>query len=364
MEIVNITDEDVIALLWPNKTCLINRKKNIPIEYINYLNNRFKYSESLYESLYCIKYKINRDEKICPVCGKGILKFNGSPKRGIFNSGCCIKCSMKIRQDNLRKSNLEKYGVEYTLQIKEIRDKIKETNIQKYGGATCLYSKDVQEKIKQHNLEKYGVEYVFQAEEVKNKIKQTNLKRYGVENSFQSDIVKQHHKETLIKKYGVENSFLIPEVVESFKKRKNEIQQKRDETKRRNGTFGVSYLEEKTYNLLLTKFLKDDILREYKDKNVYNHKCDFYIKSIDTWIECNYFWTHQVHFFNKDNESDILILNSLKEKAINSKFYKDAIKTWTERDIEKYNDAKNNSLNYVVFWNYSQAEKWINNFKK
>ena len=364
----NINDEYIINLLWPNKTCLLKRCKNRLTEDIkNYLTNRYKYSESLYESLFCIKYNIDRDNKVCPCCGKGILKFNGNKRNNYFIRGCSKECIYKLRNEKSINTSIIKYGTKYprqnSIENNKINEKRKQTCLEKYGVENAAQSNRVKDKSKQTCLEKYGVEYAFQAEIVKQHIKETCLKKYGVNWAFQSEIAKKKQKETLLKKYGVTNSFLIPDVVESFKIRKQEIQEKRDETKRKNKTFGTSIPEQKSYNLLLTIFDKYDIIRQYKDINRYPFNCDFYISSLDLFIECNYFWTHHDHFFDETNEDDINELKRMIKMAETHKFYEKAITVWTKNDLEKKKIAENNNLNYKVFWNFNEFLTWINNFK-
>ena len=52
-------------------------------------------------------------------------------------------------------------------------------------------------------------------------------------------------------------------------------------------------------------------------------------------------------------------LQQWQEKAKNSKYYKNAINTWTIYDVKKRNIAKKNNLNYIEFWNISSIKKWI-----
>ena len=55
-------------------------------------------------------------------------------------------------------------------------------------------------------------------------------------------------------------------------------------------------------------------------------------------------------------------LNELKKKQENSSkngYLKGAIKTWTERDPLKLEYAKKFNLNYLVFWNINEFNKWI-----
>jgi hypothetical protein len=95
-----------------------------------------------------------------------------------------------------KKTNLEKYGVEYIFKSDEIRKKIKESKLSNWGNINFNNI----EKTKKTNLEKYGVEYVFQSDEIKEKIKETNLKKYGIETILKLDsIVELRNKSYHIK---------------------------------------------------------------------------------------------------------------------------------------------------------------------
>lgn len=64
----------------------------------------------------------------------------------------------------------------------------------------------------------------------------------------------------------------------------DEAARKSYETKRRNNSFNTSSDEEVYYNYLLQHFEETDILRQYRDER-YPFNCDFYIKSLDLFIE-------------------------------------------------------------------------------
>jgi hypothetical protein len=83
--------------------------------------------------------------------------------------------------NKLRKTNLEKYGVEFGLQCPEIKEKVKQKNIEKYGCEYGFQSQEIKDKIRENNLKKYGVEHNTQRKEVVEKIKKHNLEKYGVE---------------------------------------------------------------------------------------------------------------------------------------------------------------------------------------
>jgi len=143
---------------------------------------------------------------------------------------------------------------------------------------------------------------------------------------------------------------------DAWKENKEEILEKAYSTKKANQSFNSSKAEENYYSYLLTKFSADDIYRQYKDVR-YPHACDFYIKSKDLFIELNLNWTHGGHPYDPKSEADIEKLNCWQDKAAHSKFYKKAITTWTRLDTQKFEDAKNNNLNYIAYYLESDLYK-------
>lgn len=128
-----------------------------------------------------------------------------------------------------------------------------------------------------------------------------------------------------------------------FKERINNI-------KRQNKTFTTSNPEENYYNSLVNIYGEDDIIRQYTDKTRYPFNCDFYIKSIDTFIELNLHWTHGKHPFNPNSETDLERVRFLKEKSKDSAYYANALYVWTDLDVRKASIAKANNLNYEVIY--------------
>ena len=147
--------------------------------------------------------------------------------------------------------------------------------------------------------------------------------------------------------YGVDNAFQVKEVIDKLKAIKDTMQLHRDKTRKLNGTFKTSKQEDKVYEILCEKFTKDDIVRQYKS-NKYPFFCDFYVKSLDLYIECNFTWTHGGHWFNKNSKEDLDKVVYMKSK--HSKYYDNAIETWTIRDVKKRECAEKNGLNFIVFW--------------
>ena len=119
-------------------------------------------------------------------------------------------------------------------------------------------------------------------------------------------------------------------------------QQKYFATMRANGRYDKSKMtrpENNAYQAMLSMFSEEDIIFQYKEER-YPFNCDFYIKSIDTFIEVNAYYTHGEHPFNKEVDSG-------KLETINEAFY-DA---WVVRDPKKLNTAIANGLNYVMLYN-------------
>ena len=134
------------------------------------------------------------------------------------------------------------------------------------------------------------------------------------------------------------------------------ITKKRISTMKRNKTLNSSKAENRCYDFLNNLY---NVQRNYTSE-LYPFDCDFYIESLDLYIECNFHWTHGYHWFDPTNEDDINKLNLWKEKSVTSDYYKKAIETWTIRDINKKTIAENNKINYLVFWNESEFYNYFN----
>ena len=72
------------------------------------------------------------------------------------------------------------------------------------------------------------------------------------------------------------------------------------------------------------------------------------MSSLLTYIECNFTWTHGGHWFNKNSKEDLDKVAYMKSK--HSKYYDNAIDTWTVRDVKKREYLEKNRLNFIVFW--------------
>ena len=130
------------------------------------------------------------------------------------------------------------------------------------------------------------------------------------------------------------------------------------ETKRKKGLLNSSKQEDTVYDILKQVF--PDIVRQYKSEK-YPFYCDFYIPSLDLYIEVNFNWTHGKHLFNPNNEEDIKTLNIWHNKAKQSNFFKNAIITWTVRDVNKVEYIEKNNLNFIIFYSLKEFYEWLQN---
>ena len=102
------------------------------------------------------------------------------------------------------------------------------------------------------------------------------IEHFGSMDDFQK-YTERKGKETLIEHYGsLENAYKVSHI-------------KSDNTKRIKCTFNTSKPEEKGYKLLYNKFGFCNVKRQYRTK-LYPFACDFYIKSLDTYIEFNFLY--------------------------------------------------------------------------
>lgn len=409
-----ITDQEILSyFLKSNGHVNVQRLTNISQEYKEYLDNRYTDSQSLRETIKRIQYNIDV-RPVCVICGKPVKFLNGK-KNQLFNKTCCKEhanmldgitvkkvlkdiysdvnkkqeINNKIRETCLLKygdehySNrikaketcLQRYGVTSPLKSEIFKQKSKDTCLQKYG---VEYTGQIPEKIeKTHKacLEKYGVDSVFKVQKFRNQSLDTCIKKYAsneddinsIVNIGQLKYVKDKIKNTCLEKYGVENPMqtqyyknLISSILSS-----NEIQEKIYNTKLLNNSFNISYQEDVCFDLLKEKY--SDCIRQYKSE-LYPFNCDFYIPSLDLYIEYNGSHYHHYHPFDINDDNDINELNRLKEKAENSNAHKNGKKsqydniiyTWTILDVKKRNIAQQNNLNYIEFWNINEVKEWIN----
>jgi len=284
---------------------LYTKKKKKLINVKKYIDTRYIDSKSFKETIYRMYYNIE-NRPVCKSCGNEV-EFLGKSNI-LFRKYCCNSCSAK---------SLE------TIHKKQLTDK------EKHNGKLG-WNKNTKEKIE--------------------KRLNTIYNKYGSMSYFQNKV-----KQTCLNKYGYISPLQVPDIL-----------LKRNNTLKLNNHNKFSKQEDIVYNILLEKFDKDNIIRQYSSKD-YPFNCDFYIKSLDLYIECHFSHFHHYHPFDKNNINDINELNKLndKSKIIKNKYnkstsqYDKIIYTWTDLDVRKLNTFILNNLNYKIFYNLNDVNLWI-----
>ncbi len=115
------------------------------------------------EKTYLIKYGVTHNSKIPSVVDKR-------------NKTILSKIDKTL--EKLRKTNLKRFGVEWSGQNKDIKKKIKDTFIKNYGVDHPLKCEKIMQKSINTNIDKYGVKYTFQSKNVIDKIHEKRKEMY------------------------------------------------------------------------------------------------------------------------------------------------------------------------------------------
>ena len=178
----------------------------------------------------------------------------------------------------------------------------------------------------------------------------TTIKKYDVKNVALNEIISKKIKQTTKERYGT----VIFQHSNHYKNISHIISNKNYLTRHNNNSFNTSKPEEEIYKLLVEKF--GDVKRQYKSKT-YPYHCDFYIPSLDLFIEYQGFWTHgKEPYKNTSEQQEIIKLWESKGSSL----YLRAIKNWTETDVLKRKIANDNKLNWLEFFNMEQFMNWFN----
>lgn len=230
---------------------------------------------------------------------------------------------VRILKNTIGSSNYKKVSEKARLM------KIEETDMALYGGIG-YGSEDIKQNIIKKTTEIYGVDNV--------------MKNKDVRKDFVSPFSdpKIRHKAMSSKISNVRELILLVKKTGDFSKAPIK-----------------SSFELTVFKKLVEKYGFDDVFYEYGfhpyDER-YPYNCDFYVKSLDLFIELNLYPSHGGGWY-MDTHDDKLRLEHLKSSP--KKMSKETIVTWAKRDIEKRKLAKKNNLNYLVFWNNDLSDFFI-----
>lgn len=190
-------------------------------------------------------------------------------------------------------------------------------------------------------LHKYNLEVRSVSESVKlERSKWSDEKELNRYKKFHQTYINKPESEKILMTKGLRKYNNTPQAIEKAKN-----------TKLKRGTYKTSKAEDNFYKKLLLKFNSDDIIRGYYCER-YPFNCDFYIKSIDLFIEYQGHWTHG-HKPYEGTEEDINYLTEVntyltKINKENNKSY--SMDTWLHRDPIKIQTAKDNKINLLLIY--------------
>lgn len=271
----------------------------------------------------------------CDECEK-VYEYHGKLKRlnrrYHFCSRTCSNASQRhgVLLKQVIETNRERYGCDFPTQAQHVLEKQKQTNLERYGEPSTLSKlaremfrkkygvdnpsqlPDHHEKVKHTSLDKYGVEHPFAAEEVKRKIRRTVQERYGTAAYVASDDFKQKAIATNVKNLGCSWPLQSSVVKEKFDWKR--CAQRRHETMKSRGQYVSSVAEQTFGEYLRNVFGCTDVQQHII---IGGFEIDFYVKSIDTYVQFDGVYWHGLDRPTSDIERsksprDKVILSTLK----------------------------------------------------
>lgn len=318
------------------------------------------------------------EKKYCQICGKEI------PEKRIMQgkTTCCHRCAVKQSclnpEVSKRKSEAQKKRFQDSEKYKSFCDKMSssETRQKLSNAGKKRYAKEeerqksseIAKKLHQDPTYREHFEKAMKSKETLDKISKAQKKRFqnaeyreSFKKTMSSPEVRQRlsisNKQTFTNEDLRQHiSFKIKD---AYKKNGKLIVQKRTETMKQNRSFNTSKPEENAYLELVKVF---GIVERQKQYPTLSYHCDFYIPSIDLYIEYNGIWTHGGRAFNENDISCLEQLAQWKKRAKSSKFYRNAIEVWTKSDVKRAQCAIDNKLNWLCFYTYEEFKQWISQF--
>ena len=181
----NISSQSVSEIVKSTKFGITRKLQSLGLlDEVKNLTSFLPEDSSLSQRIWHIRHDVY-DIYYCPVCGKNPAKYN--EKKSTYhvcseecknrqNKKIAIETSSEEKNQKIRQTCIERYGVENYSKTEDFKNAISKINYE-----------NVAFKSVQTNLKRYGVEHTFDVEEFREKSKRTCIERYGVENYSQSE---------------------------------------------------------------------------------------------------------------------------------------------------------------------------------
>jgi transposase-like protein len=249
----------------------LNRRGNSKLKFYKELGYDVESSEFLIKIDHLSKGSnilIDAECDFCKVTNR--LSYKDYNRFNKFPIYVCPNCKRK-------RSNLEKYGVEFVSKLDSSKEKVKKTSLEKWGVDSYTKTVEFLEKIKITNLENWGVENPFQSAEIKEKIKKTNLENWGVDHYSKTEQYIEKVKKTSLKNWNFDHPSKSEDI--KLKKRKTSLEKYGYDNPAKSPI--VKDRTKKTFNIKWGGFtLCSDILKEkIKKTNLEKWGVDHYSKT-------------------------------------------------------------------------------------
>lgn len=267
---------------------------------LDYLNNRYKDSDSIEETLKRIELGIEEKPKCAlPGCNNPVT-FIGR-KRAMFSMFCCQA---------------------HSAQSEETRKKCKETNKEHWGTENVYDS----EKYRQKMLNEFGVEYLWQRDDIKEKRKVTCLKKFGTDKILSIPEMREKSYESLIKNGRCQKSGREDEVAE--------------------------YIASLGYSV-----------ERHKRTKKFPFNADMYLPEYNLYIEYQGSQFHNTYSYFGTKEDKQLLKEYIKrseelkkEENRDNTQYDNMIYVWSDLDVRKRVYAQENHILYFEIYKQPKLE--------
>lgn len=260
-----------------------------------------------------IVFNAPKKTRVCVICGKEFQPEAANQKvcKDTHYKPCCIcgepvevnvhnydkdvTCSKKCKYDLVKRTTMDRYGVDNAAKSEFFKRKAVQTNIKKYGVEYVTQTDQMKKKSMETSLERYGTEYPNQSPEVQRKIKSTMKSRYGVESYLQTTSCREALKTRCRKDYGTDYPTQSLEVKEKSVKTCLDkygvpwpcmTEQARTSSKRVISHINVSFSE----------YLKSVGVNTEFEKSVDRKSYDLFIETSNTLVEINPTVSHNAVF--------------------------------------------------------------------
>lgn len=159
--------------------------------------------------------------------------------------------------------------------------------MQRYGVDNAMKSDAVRRRMRKTMLERHGVQYTLQSKTLHRKAVDSFIRRYGVDNPMKDDTVQARARQTCLERYGVDHPSKTDDFYDKIDWKLTAA--KCHMTMKKNGTYGKSRAEDEFFSLLCSNFGTENVERQAR---INGWSIDFHIKHIDVYIQFDGVYWH------------------------------------------------------------------------